>query len=55
VPEGDIGALAEALDRFDRSPDLAQRLGAAGHAKTRRHYEAGAVTHRLLETLGVAP
>lgn len=55
VREGDVGALADALNRLDRSPDLAQRLGAAGHGKARQHYEAGAVTRRLLETLGIAP
>jgi len=54
VPEGDIAALAAALAQLAASPDLARRLGAAGHAKAAARFAAPAVTAHLLHALGLA-
>jgi glycosyltransferase involved in cell wall biosynthesis len=53
VPEGNVQALSDALQRLSDSPELSKRLGEAGHDKVRRLYEASAVTRRLLEALEV--
>ncbi|WP_313514286.1 glycosyltransferase family 4 protein [Pseudomonas sp.] len=53
VAEGDTQALAEALLRLARSPELCRRLGEAGHAKVVARYEAGAVTRQLLGRLNL--
>ena len=48
VPEGDIDALAMAINKLEDSPALRQRLGEAGHAKVLKHYEANVVTRDLM-------
>lgn len=55
VPEGDIAALADALAKLAADPDLARRLGAAGHAKAAAGFAAPAVAAHFFRTLGFAP
>ncbi len=51
VPEGDIQALARAVDWLDSHPQFAQQMGRAGHAKVIAQYEAAAITRRLIDHL----
>jgi glycosyltransferase involved in cell wall biosynthesis len=51
VPEGDIHALSDALNRLTNSPELSKQLGEAGYDKVSRLYEASTVTRRLLKSL----
>jgi glycosyltransferase involved in cell wall biosynthesis len=51
VPEGDIKALAQAINRLADSPSLCRRLGEAGYEKVKSRFEAGVVTKSLLERL----
>ena len=44
VPPGDVPALAAALRALAQSPELRQRLGAAGRARWEREYRIGAVS-----------
>ena len=53
VPEGDTQALAEALHRLWTSNELCRRLGEAGYGKFAQNYEAGRVTRRMLDRLGL--
>jgi glycosyltransferase involved in cell wall biosynthesis len=54
VPVGDAPALAQALGRLVRDPDLRQRFGAAGLARARALYNERAVLARQLELLGLS-
>src|SRR5690606_38244007 len=53
VPEADVEALAAALARLWGDPDLCRRLGEAGYRKAAARYEAKAVTHQLVDALGL--
>ncbi len=55
VPEGDVAALAAALARLAAAPDLARRLGAAGHAKAAARFAAPTVAAQFFHTLGLTP
>jgi glycosyltransferase involved in cell wall biosynthesis len=62
VAEGDPGALADALERLARDPELTRRLGAAGSARVTSRYrierlvdDVDALYRELLAGAGVAP
>jgi glycosyltransferase involved in cell wall biosynthesis len=46
VPPGDPGAVARAIDRLLRDPDLGARLGTAARRRVARHNSFEAVIHR---------
>ncbi|HXQ28029.1 MAG TPA: glycosyltransferase family 4 protein [Gemmatimonadales bacterium] len=46
VPPGDEAALADALGRLIRDPDLAARLGAAGRERVHTHFSWDAISAR---------
>jgi glycosyltransferase involved in cell wall biosynthesis len=48
-PPGDAPALADALDRLARDPELRERLGAAGRDAVLRRYTWDGVAGRILE------
>jgi hypothetical protein len=52
VPPGDPPALAAALERLWRHPDLRQRLGQAGRAMVLRSHTWEAVARRILDLAG---
>jgi glycosyltransferase involved in cell wall biosynthesis len=47
VPPGNVGALAAAIDRLLRDPELAALLGRAATARVRRHYSREAMVRRF--------
>jgi glycosyltransferase involved in cell wall biosynthesis len=49
VPSGDVGALADALDRVLADHDLRVRLGSAARAHAEDSYSPGAVATRIAE------
>jgi glycosyltransferase involved in cell wall biosynthesis len=54
VPPQDPDALAAAILRLVREPDLARRMGAAGRLRAERHFSVDRVVtsiHSLYETL----
>jgi glycosyltransferase involved in cell wall biosynthesis len=54
VPPADAAALADALERLARDPELRRRMGAAGRAKVVREFDLRVNTAALLE-LFLAP
>jgi glycosyltransferase involved in cell wall biosynthesis len=48
VPPGDAGALAAALERVLRDPELARRLGEAGRHRVMESFSLSAMTERVL-------
>lgn len=48
VPPRDSAALAEALERLLRSPDLRARMGEAGRRRVEAHFDRDAVCRRLV-------
>jgi glycosyltransferase involved in cell wall biosynthesis len=53
VPGGDVPATVDALRALIRDPELRNRLGAAGHAKTTAQYSGTAFRQNLSEILDV--
>ena len=53
VPEGNINALADALQMLQQTPDLCRRLGENGLAKVQRFYSAGKVVKEMRVLLDV--
>ena len=53
VPEGDVEALADALQLLQQQPDLCRRLGENGLAKVRRSFTVDKVAGELRALLGV--
>jgi glycosyltransferase involved in cell wall biosynthesis len=53
VPPGDPPALAAALERLWRQPDLRQRLGQAGRAMVLRSHTWEMVARRILDLAGI--
>src|ERR1041385_724604 len=49
VPPGDAGALAAALERLARAPDLAASLGDAGYRRLHERFSWEAITRRWVE------
>jgi glycosyltransferase involved in cell wall biosynthesis len=54
-PAGDPVALAAALDRLRREPELRARLGRAARATVLRHHTWEAVARRILHLAGLKP
>ncbi|MFN0043911.1 MAG: glycosyltransferase family 4 protein [Alphaproteobacteria bacterium] len=54
VPVGDEAALAHALARLARDPDLRERLGAKGRARALGLYDEANIVARQIKTLGLA-
>ena len=54
VPPGDAPALAAALGRLARAPDLAAGLGEAGYRRLRERFDWDAITRRWLEVYAAA-
>src|SRR5437763_1673319 len=54
VPSGDAPALAAALGRLARAPDLAAGLGEAGYRRLRERFSWDAITRRWLEVYAAA-
>lgn len=54
-PPGDPVALAEALERLRRAPELRTRLGQAGRATVLQNYTWRAVAQRIFQLAGCAP
>src|SRR5205823_5244559 len=54
VPPGDATALAAALGRLARAPDLAAGLGEAGYRRLRERFSWDAITRRWLEVYAAA-
>src|SRR2546429_4998362 len=54
VPPGDATALAAALGRLARAPDLAAGLGEAGYRRLRERFSWDAITRRSLEVYAAA-
>jgi len=55
VAPDDADALAEALARLMSDPALRRRLGKAGAARVRQHFDHGVGIARLVELLGATP
>jgi len=55
VEPGDAGALAEALEKLSRDPDLRARLGQAGCAKVLRDFDLSRNVDRLAALLAGTP
>ncbi len=55
VPPGDPRALAAALERLIRAPALRQRLGDAGEARVRGHFDMRAGIDQLAAWFGLKP
>jgi glycosyltransferase involved in cell wall biosynthesis len=55
VAPGDPAALAAALARLIRDPELRIRLGAAGEARVRAQFDAAAAIEALAARFGLAP
>ncbi|RJF93641.1 sugar transferase [Sphingomonas cavernae] len=53
VAPRDAGALADAMERFIRDPDLATRMGAAARRTAQDHYAVEKVNAILLGTMGL--
>jgi glycosyltransferase involved in cell wall biosynthesis len=53
VPAGDVAALAEALGRLTRDPDLRDRMGQAGRQRALDRYDETKVLTRTLDLLGL--
>jgi glycosyltransferase involved in cell wall biosynthesis len=49
VPPGDVDGLAEAIVRLLDKPDLAERIGLAGHSHFMKRYWIDSVVSNLLE------
>ena len=54
VPLDDAGALADAISRVLRTPDLRERMVRAGRARVEREFAIESVVRRLRELLGFA-
>jgi glycosyltransferase involved in cell wall biosynthesis len=54
VPPGDAKALAAALERLARAPDLAGRLGDAGYRRLHERFSWDAITRRWAEVYAAA-
>src|SRR5881392_1854032 len=54
VPPGDATALAAALGRLARAPDVAAGLGEAGYRRLRERFSWDAITRRWLEVYAAA-
>ena len=54
VPPGDAAALAAALERLARAPDLAAGLGGAGQERLRERFSWEAITRRWAEVYAAA-
>jgi glycosyltransferase involved in cell wall biosynthesis len=52
---GDTSALAEAIDRFRREPELRCRLGRAARITISRDYTWDAIAHRILSVAALVP
>jgi glycosyltransferase involved in cell wall biosynthesis len=50
VPQGDVGALATAIEHLLDHPDVAERMGRAGEAKVRREFS---ITRMIDETIAL--
>jgi glycosyltransferase involved in cell wall biosynthesis len=48
VPEEDVGALADALQRLHDQPEEVRRLGAAGRRRAMETYTDAAIAERTL-------
>jgi glycosyltransferase involved in cell wall biosynthesis len=55
VPPGEPRALAAALERLIRAPALRQRLGNAGEARVRGHFDMNGSIDLLAERFGLSP
>ena len=53
VPVGDPRALADAMLRFCRDPELAERMGAMSRRIARRRFAVEAINRLLMATLGL--
>ena len=53
VPAGDAAALAEALGRLARDPDMRDRMGQAGRQRALDRYDERKVLTRTLDLLGL--
>jgi glycosyltransferase involved in cell wall biosynthesis len=54
VPLGDVAALAQALERLARDPDLRRTFGAAGRARALDLYDESKIVARQIALLGLA-
>jgi glycosyltransferase involved in cell wall biosynthesis len=54
VPLDDAGALADAISRVLRTPDLRERMVRAGRTRVEREFAIESVVRRLRELLGFA-
>ena len=54
VPLGDVAALARALERLARDPDLRRSLGAAGRARALDLHDESKIVARQIALLGLA-
>ncbi len=55
VPPDDPDALADALRRLARDPELAQQLARAGTAAVHEHFDGERLAHRLVELFSGGP
>ena len=55
VPPADPAALAAALERMIRSPEIRRRLGRDGEARVRRDFDMRAGIEDLAEQFGLPP
>lgn len=55
VPSGDPEALAQAMERLARDPELAARMGAAGRKRAEEIYDVHKVNRLLLTRMGLEP
>lgn len=55
VPVGDSQALAAAMERFLRDPELATTMGAKSHERARTKYDVRRINRVMIELLTGSP